>query len=356
MLSMRFRSPRSVGLVCLVASFVAVSPTTPARSTRVVGVGDPGGLHGRMLREPSHLRLLVADNPPFVLDVDSGRRSEIMGLPPLPDDALVAVASAGRDAVLWIDSPSSGHSVPAADVYVVRRGTTSARFVVSAWEVASTTDGRALWILRYVDTSHCVLREVGLDGQILSGDRPISCSTRLLGGRFGVVPGKPTDALLDLTIGRDVLHAGGIFAAADPSVLGSHPPHRLSIINARTGIRRRLRWPSAIGGLDASATSPNRRVVAVGFGDPAYGIGSQLLDVWLLDLKTHRMRQLPSMPAVVLLKFTSMTWADNERLVFLAQTKRRTLLAIWRRGAKTLALKALRLRQRHGGSDTFVAW
>ncbi|HZO49450.1 MAG TPA: hypothetical protein VFB26_04820 [Gaiellaceae bacterium] len=48
------------------------------------------------------LRLLVADDPPYVLDVDSGRRTRVVGLRPL-SSAVPTVLPLGGHAVLWVD-------------------------------------------------------------------------------------------------------------------------------------------------------------------------------------------------------------------------------------------------------------
>jgi hypothetical protein len=77
-------------------------------------------------------------------------------------------------------------------------------------------------------------------------------------------------------------------------------------------------------------------------------------DVWLLDPATRRFRHLPDMPAIVDLKFTSMAWTSDGRLVMLAQSVGRTVVAVWRPGQKRVAVKPVRLPRRDGGSDSFV--
>jgi hypothetical protein len=95
--------------------------------------------------------------------------------------------------------------------------------------------------------------------------------------------------------------------------------------------------------------------VALAFADPAWGgEGKQVFDVWLLDTETARMTHLPGMPAVVSLKRTSMAWTDDGRLVLLAESDGRDVVAVWRPGHRRLAVKDVRLPQRSGGSDSFA--
>nr|MDQ3824151.1 hypothetical protein [Actinomycetota bacterium] len=84
------------------------------------------------------------------------------------------------------------------------------------------------------------------------------------------------------------------------------------------------------------------------------GTGKQVLDVWVLDTRTRRLTQIPGMPAVVALKETSMSWTDDGRLVLLARSGARDVVAVWRPGQRRLAIKAVRLRRSHGGSDSFA--
>jgi len=63
------------------------------------------------------------------------------------------------------------------------------------------------------------------------------------------------------------------------------------------------------------------------------------------------------MPAAVQLKFTSMAWASDSRLVMLAQTSGdRDLVAVWKPGQRQIALRLVRLPARNSGSDAFVVW
>jgi hypothetical protein len=95
----------------------------------------------------------------------------------------------------------------------------------------------------------------------------------------------------------------------------------------------------------------------VEFADPAWEGGpTQLLDVWLLDLRTRRWRQLPGMPVLAALKATSMAWTDDGRLLLLGSFDRvGGALAVWRPGQDRLAVRRLVLPADRAGSDSFVA-
>jgi hypothetical protein len=96
-------------------------------------------------------------------------------------------------------------------------------------------------------------------------------------------------------------------------------------------------------------------LIAMDFADPAYqGSGTQVTDAWLLDPTTRRFSHLPGMPAAVSLKFTSMSWTTDGRLVMLAQIGSRDAVAVWRPGKKQIALRTVRLPVRESGSDTFA--
>lgn len=75
----------------------------------------------------------------------------------------------------------------------------------------------------------------------------------------------------------------------------------------------------------------------------------------MLDTATQRLTQLPGFPAQVDLKFSSMAWTEDGRLVLLLQGGGRTVVGVWTPGARSLPLRVVRLPERTGGSDAFVA-
>jgi hypothetical protein len=66
------------------------------------------------------------------------------------------------------------------------------------------------------------------------------------------------------------------------------------------------------------------------------------------------MRELPDMPALVSLKFTSMSWTTDGRLVFLAETGGRKVVGVWKPGRARIATERVRLPAPNSGSDSFV--
>jgi hypothetical protein len=79
------------------------------------------------------------------------------------------------------------------------------------------------------------------------------------------------------------------------------------------------------------------------------------MDVWLLDLRTRRWRQLPGMPVMAALKLTGMAWTGDGRLLLLGSFDRvGDALAAWRPGQDRLEFRRLRLPTDRAGSDSFV--
>ena len=162
--------------------------------------------------------------------------------------------------------------------------------------------------------------------------------------------------VVDPRTGKTVLRLrGGVIAAVARKLLVREGAARLALVDAATRAKQELGWPSVVGSLDTAAVDPRGRFIAIGFANPAWhGGGDQVLDVWVLDTNTRQLRQLPGMPAFVLLKFTSMAWTADRRLVLLGEEKSRQFVAVWRPGRTRVAIKTVQLRPRRGGSDTFA--
>jgi hypothetical protein len=60
------------------------------------------------------------------------------------------------------------------------------------------------------------------------------------------------------------------------------------------------------------------------------------------------------MPAEVELKFTSMCWTRDGRLVILAETAGANVVAVWRPSDARIATRAVHLPLRKSGRDSFV--
>lgn len=78
---------------------------------------------------------------------------------------------------------------------------------------------------------------------------------------------------------------------------------------------------------------------------------------FVLDVDRGTARPVTGLPSDVALKFTSMNWTGDGRLVFLAQTADLgNVVAVWRPGQPLIAVRQVELPKRSGGSDSFVVW
>jgi hypothetical protein len=147
----------------------------------------------------------------------------------------------------------------------------------------------------------------------------------------------------------------GVLAVAGKSLVLAGPEKAFTLLDSATGTQRTLAWPSILYGLDEPKADYQGRFVALAFGDPAWQSGAhQAMDVWLLDTRTGGLTHLPGMPAFVELKFTSMEWTGDGRLVVLGETARSGFVAVWRPGAAKLQVRRVRLPVRTSGSDSFA--
>ena len=316
---------------------------------------EPSALRGGPLESPTGLRLLVADSPPFVLDVDSGRVTRLRGLPENRGPALSIVAVGGRGAVVHVErGPGCGWL--RGCFYGVAAGGARAIDLGRARYASPGGDGRSAWLVDSARGAGCSVRHVGLDGRTIVASRRFPCGTRLdpPGGGLGLVVRRTT--IVDPRSGRTVLRVPwGVVAVAAEQLLLYGPGHRFTLLGARDGKERRLAWPSILDFGGAGLTAPRGRFVVLEFGDPAWrGSGAQALDLWLLDTRTGAMTEVPSMPAFVSLKRTSQAWTRDGRLVVLGEDYRGAFVAVWRPGERRLALKRVELPERTSGSDSFA--
>ena len=340
------------GLLAWVAGAAAIVPTASATAGGLASrPRHPAPLRGEPLGHSTGLRLVVADIPPFVLDVDTGRVTPVAGAPQLA--VIVGVVGVGGRAAVVVVDPGER-----TRLYSVLGNPARASRLGIGMDVVPAADGRSVWIQSRVGRSRCALRRVALDGRVLRPARAFPCRTFSdpPAGALGLVVNRTR--IVDPRTGRTALRTRqGIIAVAGETLVLAAPGNWFTLLNARTRAEKRLPWPSILWGLDAPAVDPRGRYVALAFADPAWKGGpEQALDVWLLDTKTGRLSQLPGMPAIIALKQTSMAWTDDGRLVLLAQTiAGRDLVAVWRPGQTRLAVATVRLPDRSdSGSDSFA--
>ena len=337
----------SVLALGLAAGIGLTARAAPSASDRA---RDPVPLAGNALRGRTGLRLLVASDRPFVLDVDTGSVMPVHGVRTMSRGTLWVVGVGGRSAVVVARSAWAR-----ADVYAIRgrkARVTSLGIGTNTWPAA---DGRTVWVQSAASGSRCTLRRMGLDGRLLRAPQPFPCAVSdPTAGSLGLVARRTR--VLDPHTGRLVLGTRwGVLAAAGTKLVLAGPGRKLTLLDGVTRAQQRLPWPSILGYHDRSEVDPRGRFVALGFADPAWhGGGNQALDVWLLDTKTGKLAQLPGMPAFVSLKRTSLAWTDDGRLVLPGESNGRDVVAVWRPGQRRLGLKVVPLPERTGGSDSFA--
>jgi hypothetical protein len=342
------------------AGRAAAPPAAGAAASTAAPIA-PHRLAGRPLTGATGLELLVSGNPPRLLDIDTGTSRMVAGVP-ADRDRVSVVQPVGRDAVIV-----SRAARAAGEVFWLRRSAATVTPVGRAADVAASRDGRGLWLWTHGDGRRCSLREVGLDGRQRRPARRVDCDSQPVADtRLGLLvrtegPGadEPLTALVDPDDGRRLASYPVVHALAGDLVLWGgeevdQGPFILS--DRRTGVGRQIPRPSRVGQAGGGLLSPDHRLLAIEFGDPAWNGGpAQLMDLWVLDLRTHRWRQLPGMPLLAALKFTSMAWADDGRLLLLGSFDGvGDALAVWRPGQDRLAVRRLRLPADRAGSDSFV--
>jgi hypothetical protein len=191
----------------------------------------------------------------------------------------------------------------------------------------------------------------------------VPCTIGLLGDTsLGLLAwtedGEGATALLDPGSGRVVARYPQVYGVVGDLVLwGERDAGTFTLSDRRTGASHRLPRPTPHGQPDLGLASPDGRLLAVEFADPSWSqVQGQVSDIWLLHLRSRRWRRLPGMPLITGLKFMSMAWTGDGRLVLAGDFERfGKAVATWRPGQDQLAVKRLALPA-YAGSDSFVPW
>jgi hypothetical protein len=330
------------------AVLVGAGPVDALVEVGASETGQPVPLAGLPLSGTSHLHLLVADNPPFVVDVDTGRFTPLRAPVAMRHGVLWVTAAAGDAGVIV-----AGH--PKGQIYGVGARRARLIFLGRGSAVVPSSAGRSVWIKSKAGSA-CRLRQVALDGHQIGQASSLACSATIeSAGSLGLVYSRVR--VVDPLTGRTLLRTRyGVIAAAGNRLVLAGPGRRFTLLNTATGSQKKLAWPSVLTGLDAPSADDQGRRVALAFANPAWaGTGKQALDVWILDTRTGGLSHLPGMPTFVDLKFTSMDWTTDGRLVILGETDHEGFVAVWRPGAAKLRIKRLRLPERTSGSDSFAS-
>src|SRR4051812_20222751 len=168
-----------VVLVVLVSTGLAGGVLVSAGASRA----DPVPLTGVAFKGASHLHLLVASNPPFVLDVDSGRVTRIPAPVVMRRGVLSVTAVAGVAGGVAAGDAN-------AQIYVVRARGARPVFLGGGSYAVPSSDGHSVWI-KSVSGSACALRQVGLGGDQIGQVQSFACNETIqFGGSLGLIAGR----------------------------------------------------------------------------------------------------------------------------------------------------------------------
>ena len=308
----------------------------------LAGSRTPTHLHGDALGSKTGLRLLVANDPPFVVDVDSGRVTPVPGVPSVKGGVLWVVSVAGRRAV--IAGAATGTD---AQVYgVLDRGKRVALLGRGSRIVAA--DSGSVWIRGVRDTSGCTVRQVAVRRTRHSRAAGVSVWP---GGR-----------------GRHTRVGGRSRTHYRPD----HEPHGLQNARGHLGRGRRARRSRRTG----RSVHSGRHGHGFAAADPMARDDRQCGDAGNRSARClcgaciricGALRRLGAdhgdghadasagMPAILSPKFTSMQWTDDGRLVLLAERRDgEGTVVVWRPGQRRLALKTFPMPEPNTGSPSFA--
>lgn len=327
----------------------------PAMGAGRHGPHDPmPPVSGGPLAPGSGLRLLVTgEADAFRLDVDSGVRTRVRGLP--YGERTWAFTAGSRELVLTTpsDADAGGH-------LFLLSGDRARRLGGRVLFAFAAADGEGVWALQRVRGDDCRLRPLDFRGRERGGALRVVCSR---------APAQDTPQgllsfaeqgrtlLLDRATGDEVFAEQRVHAVTRELILvskGSRP----ALVEPKAARRTPLRAPATEGIPSTAEVSPDGRRIAVWFADPAWPGPRQYLDVQVLDLGTRAWTRLPSMPVPASIKSTSMAWTRDGRLVLAgdfvttdkvmpAESDYASFVVAWRPGEPRLSLRRLDLPRRH---------
>jgi hypothetical protein len=313
-------------------------------------------LSGVPLSGPTHLRLIVSGAPPYILDLDSGTIRPVAGVTDTHTDGIwVMPVHGGALAATYRYCKGCNTQMRAS----ILGANGSVRPVGAGRSVVASRNSAAALVLNRNSAGRCTIRLVPGDG----GAVGTPCGTLAADSDAGPLMWTNGRMLLvDRHTGRVRARRTGETGTIAPLygslVLEQAADHdvatALVLMDVATGERRRLRWPSILGGLDQVLPQAHGSLVAVGFADPAYPGPQQAEDVFLLDTHTWRFTHVPGFPAQEDLKFSSMAWTSDNRLVMLIHAEDTTRIGVYHPGDAAVALRAVDVPATTGGSDSFV--
>ncbi|WP_157244563.1 hypothetical protein [Nonomuraea typhae] len=308
------------------------------------------------------LRLLVTGPGAFLLDVDSGRRTAIHGL---PEGSEYRGFVAGRRIVIGAFTPG----VAGPERLHVLDGTRARPLAEGQWAFAAR-DGLGVWVIRQAGGERCEVRELGFTGRPRRPGFPLRCDAApFADSALGLLVNR-ADGRMEVLDRRTGAPTGRWRAVPGWQVLGATPRaaltrsvgrparERLSLLDPATFRSAGVPVPPTEGRPVVGTPDPGGRRMAVRFVDPAFPGPRQYLDVWVLDLRTRTWSRVPSMPAPAAIKTVAMGWTPDGLLVVTgdfimtdqvhpAESDYATLVLAWRPGETRVSLKRLPIGRRH---------
>lgn len=365
----RRRRLATVALAAVAAALgvlvLAAGGRTPARQVLVLDrASSPGRLRGPTIHGATHLRLITeSDGVPAIVNVDRGTVALVRGLGVTPHaryipwGPAVSLSPAPGGALAVVARQACEHCAAHQVLFALGADGSSRRLATLTLSSAdsSTPDpgSAAEWVLARGRGGRCTLRllpsarpPLAAPCGTLEADTPSGLAIATARGTLFVTPRSgPTrepPSVRARPAGQLSPLPGGL-ALESSGIPGS--PSGFALVKLATGVRTPLRWPSAVRyGYDAT---PQRSgpLVAVTFIDP-YDARSHapVVDVWVLDTRTAAFTHVPGFPAAEDFKQSGLAWAPGNRLVLASQIQPpagRAVIAIWRPGDRTLALRAV---------------
>lgn len=320
----------------------------------LAGVGDGPGDESRLghaVGTPGPV-VLLAHRPPLLLDVGVRRLRALPKVNASPDDVVWVAPAGPSGALVIVDRVAAGN----AQVYRLDGAGSGVEPVAQASDAVADRTGRTIWLLRHDHGDRCSLSRVGRDREESVSVAAVGCDERLVAADESrvVLAGDDGGRVLDARGGVSTPLAGAPLAMIGDRVIAA--THR-SILVTWPGLSGALRipFPSRTGAPSEAFTGGSGRYMAVTAGDPAYRGGpEQQLDVWIFDLHSGHLMQLPEMPTLVSLKDTGLAWSAQDELMILTQDSEGSRLRVWRPGTRRLSDRTVAGSEPNSGSDAIV--
>jgi len=345
-------STAAVGLAAVLFGFAwngggrgtapARAPATPTRPL----AGPPLGA--------THLRLIIADTPPAILDIDNGAITTVPGVVPgpytkigAPQVTAVTAAPGGAFAVVdricracanetgfFIGPSGSVTHAASGESIALDPGTTK------VWVLNPGHDGCTL---RLVPSSHAAVRSpCGLIGGVSGAGLLID--NQIVNPLTGAIRLRAEQPLY--------LLQGDLGLESNTLQQFNGGPGELTLVNLTSGARRRLAFPnmpriqnSDSFNLQKVAVEPHGPLVALTFVNPWFAPG-QAAYIWILDTRTGRLTLLPGFPVQEGIKASDAEWTGDDRLLVVSldstgTSQTRAALGVWTPGQATMPVRSI---------------